>query len=75
MKTLCNERDLCFRDVFNNSVVLDMDETGSSILFKSGWQFNRRWGLMSVAGSIITVLPHTLTHETEMLCGPAQSVS
>lgn len=69
-KTLCKERDLCFRDVFNNSVVLDMDETGSSILFKSGRQLNRRWGLMSVAGSIITALPHSPTHETEILCGP-----
>lgn len=31
-------RTICFRDVFNNSAVLDMDETGSSILFKSGRQ-------------------------------------
>lgn len=69
--TLRKEKDLCFRVVFNNSVVLDMDETGSSILFKSGQQLNRRWGLTSVAGSIITVLPHTPpTHETKILCGP-----
>lgn len=73
VKTLCKERDLCFRDVFNNSVVLDMDETGSSILFKSGPQLNRRWGLTSAAGSIITALPHTPTHETEILCGPPRS--
>lgn len=74
MKTLCKERNLCFRVVFNNSVVLDMDEKDSSILLKSVRQLNRRWGLTSVAGSIITALPHTLTHETEIMCGPFQSI-
>lgn len=71
---LQREETFAFRDVFNNSAVLDMDETGSSILFKSGRQLNRRWGLTSVAGSIITVLPHTPTHETEILCGPRKSI-
>lgn len=35
--------------MFNNSLLLDMDETDSSILFKSGWHLNlnRRWGLTS----------------------------
>ena len=68
------EETFAFRDVFNNSVVLDMDETGSSILFKSGRQLNRRWGLTSVARSIITARPHTPTHETEILCGPPRSI-
>lgn len=45
VKTLCKEKDLCFSDVFNNAVALD--ETGSSILFKSGRHLNRRWGLTS----------------------------
>lgn len=65
LKTLCKERNLCFRVVFNNSAVLDTDEKGSSMLFKSGRQLNRRWGLTSAVGSIITALPHTLTHETD----------
>lgn len=35
-KTLCKDKDIYFSDVFNNSAVLDMDETGSNILFESG---------------------------------------
>jgi hypothetical protein len=62
-----------FRAVFNHSAGLDMDETGSGILFKSGQQFKRRWGLTSAAGSIITALSHTVTRGREILCGPPQN--
>lgn len=73
VKTLCKERDLFFRAVFNHSVGLDLDETGSGILFKSGQQFKRRWGLTSAAGSIITAVSHTVTRGREILCGPPRN--
>lgn len=51
---------------------MDTDETGSSMLFQSERQLHRRWGLTSAAGSIMIVLPHTPTHEAQILCGPSE---